>query len=566
MKKSPLIACYLKLMVTFFTIGLFSFSIVAHATSPKLTTKEKAFVDVQKYLAEGGPYIETVLAPEGEFVLIFNPEIKQWVEKRWTRGYLQELQKKLAPSLYIPLTKRGFAMAANRDTEEGKKDETNYDAIWVRDSIWVLFSLLQDPTRKEEARRLILGIWDYYASDHQIQRMKNLIQNPTLIANKMEVPHIRFDGNSPTLDDVMVDGKPEEWNHLQMDAHGLFLNGLWQALNQKIIDKTDINKKRQEVIQLFPTFFEKANFWKLEDAGAWEEINRRNSSSIAIVTRALGLWLKENSLTKTLKLNRTQLSDLIAKGLATVRRQIALGGESPDYDLYKDASLFRRADAALFNLVLPTPLPGLSEQDLRHTLAIIETLKRPAGILRYQNDSYQGGNYWIENPIKAPKKLVEKRTTEPNVNIEKKPSETGDASGLKAFLGRLEQLPPGTEAQWFFDSKLALIRLELRKLALLRKDQRQADQDLSMASLHIKRALGQMTGHKGNRPLITADGKPVKDWLLPESINTVLMDGKMYLLPSPIAPLNWAKASMSLALNQMMEALNGMDQSSMLTK
>ncbi len=41
--------------------------------------------------------------------------------------------------------------------------------------------------------------------------MKNLIQNPTLIANKMEVPHIRFDGNSPTLDDVMVDGKPEEW-------------------------------------------------------------------------------------------------------------------------------------------------------------------------------------------------------------------------------------------------------------------------------------------------------------------------------------------------------------------
>ncbi len=158
MKKSPLIDCYLKLMVTFFTIGLFSFSIDAHATSPKLTTKEKAFVDVQKYLAEGGPYIETVLAPEGEFVLIFNPEIKQWVEKRWTRGDLQELQKKLAPSLYIPLTKRGFAMAANRDTEEGKKDETNYDAIWVRDSIWVLFSLLQDPTRKEEARRLILGI------------------------------------------------------------------------------------------------------------------------------------------------------------------------------------------------------------------------------------------------------------------------------------------------------------------------------------------------------------------------------------------------------------------------
>lgn len=522
----------------------------ASATNPTLTSKEKAFVEVQKYLASAGPAFETVLAPEGEFVLVFNPEVKPWVEKRWSPSDLQDMHKRLASSLYIPLTKRGFAMAANRDTEEGKKDETNYDAIWVRDSVWVLYSLLDDPTRKDDARRLILGLWDYYATDHQIQRLKNIIQNPKLISNKMEVPHIRFDGNSPKLEDMMANGKPEEWNHLQMDAHGLFLSGLWQSLHQEIINKNDFTKERQEVLTLFPVFFEKARFWELEDAGAWEEINRRNSSSIAIVTRALGLWQSEKTLEKTLKLPRKLLAELVKKGLATVRRQIALGGESPDYNLYKDANLFRRADAALFNLVLPTPLPGLNEQELRHTLAIIESLKRPAGILRYQNDSYQGGNYWIENPVKPP---VKKNLTKESAPT---PSETGDTSGLSEFLGRLEKLPPGTEAQWFFDSKLALMRLELRKFALKRKDHQQAEQDLTLASLHIKRALGQMTGHRGDRLLVTADGRPVKDWLLPESINTVLMDGKVYLLPSPIAPLNWAKASMSLALHRMSEALN----------
>ena len=65
----------------------------------------------------------------------------------------------------------------------------------------------------------------------------------------------------------------------------------------------------------------------------------------------------------------------------------------------------------------------------------------------------------------------------------------------------------------------------------------------TLAAIHIKRSLGQITG-KG----ITADGKPVDAWMAPESINTVVIDGREQYLPSPIAQLNWAKAALAMAL------------------
>lgn len=470
---------------------------------------------------------------------------------------LLKIQSQLAPSLKVNLTDRGFAQAANRDDQD-KKDETNYDAVWVRDSAWVFMSLLQSADRKADARKMILALWDYYSSPEQVFRLEAVINDPSLVQDKMAVPHIRFDGKSKDLGDVLVNGQPEEWNHLQMDAHGLFLYSLGLAYQQNLIELKDFSKDRINVLSKFPLFFEKARFWQLEDAGAWEEINRRNSSSIAIVTRSMQLWEKE--LKSSAPLRRTlspvvpekklfsSLSLLIENGLATVKQQISLGGESPNYDAYTKPALFRRADAALFNLVLPEPLLGLSENELRETLAIVESLKRPAGIIRYQNDSYQGGNYWIEAPGTAAALAKNKVAM---------PADTGDTSSLESFLRRSERLAPYTEAQWFFDSKLAMCRLQLRKLALQRNDTAMARTDLLLATLHLKRALGQITGRiaANQAPLIAADGHPVKDWSVPESINVVLLDGVTYYLPSPITPLNWAKASLAMALHQMESAL-----------
>lgn len=531
-------------------------SMIAKSSSenPEIQKKEAAYNRVAEY-TKLGPAHEFVLSPEGEFVSVFNPTVKDWVSQKWDLAQVKVMQNALKESVSIALTPKGFVKAANREIADGEKDDTNYDAVWVRDSAWVYWTL-QEVGKKDDARKLLLSLWDYYATPAQLLRLRALIADPLLVKDKMAVPHIRFNGNSPKLDDVMVKGQPEVWNHRQMDAHGLFVMAVLNGLKTGVIQESDINKIRLEALTLLPVFFNAVEFWNLEDAGAWEEVDRRNTSSIAIVTRSMMMlkefrgpksgkrpWVKEmDSILSQQKIKiEPLLAKLISKGQSIVREQVAAEGESPIYNAYQKPSLFRRADAALFNVLLPQPLPGLTEVELRITMASLESLKRPAGVLRYINDSYQSGNFWVQAPGAKAK--------------EGTAGTTGDTSDEKAFKVRLEALIPHTEAQWFFDSQLAMARLELRKLALQRKDHHQAQQDLMMAVLHLKRALGQITGQISGRPLITADGLPIKDWQIPESINTVVIEGRPFYLPSPITPLNWAKASLELALFRLEESL-----------
>jgi hypothetical protein len=507
-------------------------------------TKEQAYIKVQNFFKGSLPY-EFVLVPEGEFVGVFNPEVKTWIEKRWDTQYVGQLRKRLEPTTHIDLTARGFVKAANRDLGDGQKDETNYDAIWVRDSAWVFWNFYETG-KTEQAKKLVLALWDYYATAAQLKRLENVIKNPALVKNKMEIPHIRFNGASPTLDDVYENGKPQMWNHLQLDAHGLFVMSVLASIKSGLIEQKDFTESRVKALALLPEFFSAVRYWNLEDAGAWEEVDRRNSSSIAIVSRSMLQFsdlqkshksmfaLVQKQASNSEKSFSGLLKDLSQKGLATVREQIQYGGESPVYDIYKSPNFFRRSDAALFNLIVPEPLPGLSEHELRTVMLQLEALKRPFGILRYQNDSYQSGNFWIQVP-----------------GAEKKEGTVGtadDTSSENDFKIRLAALIPQTEAQWFFDTYLAMARLELYHLAVKRNDKIQAKQDLISAQLYVKRALGQITGTMDQRTLLAADGLPVKNFLTPESINTLVIEGKNLYLPSPIVPLNWAKASLDMVL------------------
>jgi hypothetical protein len=487
----------------------------------------------------------TVLSSEGEFISCFNPEVEPWVREPLTSSGLVRIREKLSPHLRIELSPAGFAPAATRSLE-GEKDETNYDAIWVRDNVWVYYALERDPERAEDARRLLLALWDYYATEPQMMRFLKVIAEPKLASDAMSMPHIRFDGSSESLGDVLENGQPQVWNHRQIDAHGLFYSALGEAFLSGRLQSSDITAQRLMVLSLYPLFLEKIQFSEYEDAGAWEEIPRQNTSSIGLATRSLQVWRTvlygdTNPVQETFRKILTSTSSEIGRswseealrvsaerGLRTVRKQLALGGESPDYapgDIH-----FRRADAALIALLQPSPLEGLTERDKRQVLQIVETLKRPHGILRYENDSYQGGNYWIRPPA-----------TEG-------PSATGDTSSREAFLWRLSQLPPHSEAQWFFDSLLSMARVHLAETT---DDENLRAQDMHLAAVHLKRALGQITGEG----LIAADGKPVRAWQAPESINTVILEGKRHLLPSPITPLNWAKAGLDMALSGYQRAL-----------
>ena len=91
-----------------------------------------------------------------------------------------------------------------------------------------------------KARTIILSLWDYYSGAEQVKRFDAVIKNPKLAEDSMAVPHIRFDGNSKNLDDVTINGKVQNWNHRQIDAHGLFLLALNDALNRSLVRKKKI--------------------------------------------------------------------------------------------------------------------------------------------------------------------------------------------------------------------------------------------------------------------------------------------------------------------------------------
>lgn len=462
------------------------------------------------------------LAAEGDFVMLGNPEFAPYMDKELTRKDLEDLESKLKDSLEIPLTSNGFVQAANRADKE-ESDETNYDAVWVRDSVWVYFSFLET-NQKEKARTVLLALWNYYSSADQLTRFKQIIKDPSLAyQGGMNVPHIRFNGKDLELKDVMKDGKPEEWNHRQNDAHGLFLLGVASALDTSLITKQDLTSKRREVLDLFVPYFVAIKYWEFPDAGAWEEISKINTSSVAMVVRALETWgpilSKEKGLVHW---DQNVVKKLVNKGYERIRRNLFLGGESPDHD--PKSPEYRREDAALFNLFLPYPLKRLSQNEKLLGLTILEKLVRPYGVIRYPLDSYQSGNYWIKDKSK-----------------EGLPELTGDSSSASSFKARFSQFAPGSEAQWFFDSKLAMIYLQFAA--------NEPKKYLRLANLHFKRALGQVTPESGT--VLAGDGKPVKNLAFPESVNTVIKSGRRHYVPSPITPLNWAKASFSMALGRM---------------
>jgi len=494
-----------------------------------------------------------LLSPEGVFIAVFNDDVAGWVKEKLDQPLLEKISLALKPSLDIELDKRGFAPAAPRSTK-GKKDDTNYNAIWVRDNVWVYCSLSQDPARQDDAKRLLLALWDYYATAPQIKRFRDVIADPALSWDQMAMPHIRFDGSSPDLGDVMVDGKPQVWNHRQIDAHGIFFTALGEALFQGLIGPEELTGDRLKVLSLYPLFLERIRFWDYEDAGAWEELPRKNTSSIGLATRSLQVWreifqgdptpavkpfrllftglLKNSDREVVDQWSKTSFDRLIESGLKTVKRQLKLGGESPDYD--PEDIHFRLADSALIFLIQPFPLRGLSEEEERKVLLIVERLVRPCGVLRYERDSYQSGNFWIKTPAE---------------NTKGRAALTGDTSSKNAFLERLRSLIPDTEAQWFFDSLLVLARLHL---ATATNDPELRRQDLYQATVHLKRAMGQITGDD-----LTADGQAVSPGQLPESINTVVIEGNKYWLPSPIVPLNWSKAALNMALHEYARVARG---------
>jgi len=481
--------------------------------------------------------------PEGGFVYYFHPDVEKWLAKPLNIETIREIRKSLAPHLKIPLTNEGFTAAATR-TSEDEPDITNYSAVWVRDCCWSYFGLKTYDV--SASKQLILSLLDFYSTENQRDRFLSVIRNPSIADPSlnpkahMSVPLIRF--SSRTLSHHQVDGKAQEWNHLQFDSHGLFLLALADAISTHILQPSDLKPQHLATIALFPAFFTAVNYAAKKDAGPWEEELLYNASSAGFVASGLKRIsaviedlhlkqelaialksIKDSSLIHKIKtaLLPENIEQLYQKGLKRVEANLKLGGEAPE-------NLNRRADVALLFLCLLDYTPYHNQEEkIREILNINLSLIGPYGIYRYHKDPYQAANYWVTYSSPSPITGIN----------------TPELIFIQRFHKGYSPNKQPFDAQWFFDSNFAQIYYHL---ASLQSEPIARTYYIRQGDIHLKRALGQFTGPDA----IAANGEKLKPWQLPESINTVMESSGIHPLPSPICPLNWAKAVFLMALSE----------------
>lgn len=508
--------------------------------NPSQSAPDSAYSQYVQQLQKSSTHSVLMFAGQGDVqpysLFVHSPTIIPLLKNQYDMASLNAIIKATQDTRKIAVTKHpwGTFVQAASFASQDMASETNYDAIWLRDSIWGYLALDSQADTQPEAHQVLLTLWDYMATPHQIDRMKAIIANPALVNDKngqMNVPHIRFNSASSQFDDVQENGKPQSWTHKQNDALGLFLDATLQEVKDQKIKADVWNKdKRLDALIYLVGFLDKAQFYKMEDSGAWEEDARLNTSSIALVTSALeamhGMITKPigadkpfvealQARAKELKLEQfitaENLKRLVDLGYQRIDKQLTLGGESPDYA--KTDSRYRQADAALLNLIYPARLHRLTIKQKEHVLDIVAPLMGDIGIRRYFNDNYQSANFWFHN-------------------IKTDTDSTSHAERKKQFI-------PGTEAQWFFDSWYA-------KAALMVYKENKNPHYKAVAFRSMNHALAQITG-----PDMTgANAKPVAAMALPESYNFIADKGELWEAPSPITPLNWAKASMTLMLKE----------------
>jgi hypothetical protein len=545
-------------MFRFFLCGLIT--LFCYESFSDNSKRQEQFEDLIEHLVDNEETKEVKIQEAGSLytVVVGNERVRGLMKAKYSSEDLKKLDDLLAKSTEIKINERGFVQAADRNLKDGE-DPTNYNAVWLRDSLWAYLALNSREETKADAKRVLRGMLDYISAEKQLKRFEAIIGTPTLATSpngSMEVVHIRFDGKSADFQDVKVNGEPQQWNHKQNDALGLLLDLSVRAIQKGEIEVTDLSESNWMALAYLPAYFSRIKFYQMEDAGPWEEIERTNTSSMALVVSGLerlsdALYTVKKALpfrsaqvaksdfsTKLLKiakgmkavkgqkpfkfLSKASLKGSIDLGYKRILKQLEAGGESPIYK--KGDPKLRDADAALLNLIYPAQLSRLKLAQKKNILRIIAPLIGRVGVKRYVNDSYQAGNFWFLDLTQSGP--VDERTA--------------DTSSREGFETRNSRFIPATEAQWFFDSWIS------KCYGLFYKESNLAA-DRAEQIRFFNRALGQATAGK----VRGADGAYVPELAFPESYNTVALDHSQFFVPSPITPLNWAKASYLLARQEM---------------
>src|SRR5262249_26983261 len=94
----------------------------------------------------------------------------------------------------------------------------------------------------------------------------------------MRRPHVRFDGER------IAEIAGQKWAHAQNDALGYFL---WLCSKLGAAGAMTLDEQGARTLALFPAYFRAIRYWQDEDSGHWEEVRKREASSIGTVVAGL---------------------------------------------------------------------------------------------------------------------------------------------------------------------------------------------------------------------------------------------------------------------------------------
>ncbi|WP_446010222.1 glycoside hydrolase family 15 protein [Candidatus Electrothrix sp.] len=438
-----------------------------------------------------------------------NADIQQrYVQEQYRNEDIARLETYLTEAGTFEFTclENGLFPAVGQAEED---DISGYQHAWVRDNVHIAYAhFVWGAT--QTALTTADALMKFFAT--QQDRIRQVINDPSLAEDPMNRPHIRFNGQT-------LEMLEEKWAHAQNDALGYFI---WFYCKTAAQRPAGINDSSLETLALLAVYLQAISYWEDCDSGHWEEYRRIGASSIGAVVAGLRQMRKlcsdqglyERQPLSNHGVNEQFLNNLETKGTEALNK--ILPYES------RGAETKRRYDAALLFLIYPLEVVS-QDQAVQILTDVKSALQGEIGIRRYLKDSYWCPDY-RELFIKGV------RSTDFSNNL----------------LHRDKYHQEGMKAQWcIFDSIISCIH---GMRVLHRKG---GTEEWNEQIRYLNRSLGQLTAKKNTGILSTLFGwlKPKKQkedsgLLCPESY----FYEKGRLVPNDHVPLQWAQANLKLAL------------------
>lgn len=437
-------------------------------------------------------------------VTIRNSSVSAYLKEKYDLAGLEDLWRFLSDNGtldFLPLENGLFSAAAVGD----RNAYTGYEAVWVRDNIYVACAHYLDGTATEEeiAIRVVRRLADFFHQERLA--FEHTISAGHAPISQMDRPHVRFDGQ--TLERI-----EQPWNHAQNDALGYFLWFFCKLVIENILEPT---AEEYSLLALFPLYFEAVHYWQDEESGHWEESPKVEASSIGVVVaglRAMREMLAKNYLLDYLKdhhgrtISSELLDGLIDRGDRALTQILPYESRQSDNE--------RRYDAAL--LFLAYPLQAISEEQAEQIVTdVTENLQGKYGISRYKGDSF-----WCKNYRDLPENI-----------------RTDVSEKREAWLAERDRsIALGEEAQWcIFDSMLSAFYGQ-------QYQQTEDFQLLERQTHYFNRAIAQLTSEDFSLGALKC----------PELY--YLQSGEY--IPNDATPLLWTQANLLTALKWMRRSLS----------